>query len=151
MSRELKINYSAIGPGSHILVAVSGGADSVALLHLLKSLAKSRRWRLTVAHLDHGIRGKAARTDAAFVQALSRRLRIPSVVGRVKVPALAQRNGISLEMAARQARYAFLVRTARKVGAGLIVTAQTADDQVETLLMKFLRGAGPVASRMESR
>ena len=142
MSRELKINYSAIGPGSHILVAVSGGADSVALLHLLKSLAKSRRWRLTVAHLDHGIRGKAARTDAAFVQALSRRLRIPSVVGRVKVPALAQRNGISLEMAARQARYAFLVRTARKVGAGLIVTAHTADDQVETLLMKFLRGAG---------
>lgn len=128
--------------GAHILVAVSGGADSVALLHVLHQMAKRKRWQLTVAHLEHGIRGKRSREDASFVRALARRLKLPCVVGRVDVPGLAQGGGISIEMAARQARYAFLVRTARRVGAGLIATAHTADDQVETLLLKFLRGAG---------
>ena len=142
MRRELIINHSAIPSGSHILVAVSGGADSMALLHTLHGLAKSKRWRLTVAHLEHGIRGKTSREDAAFVRALALRLKIPCVMARVKVPELAKRNGISLEMAARQARYAFLARTARKVGADMIATAHTADDQAETLLLKFLRGAG---------
>jgi tRNA(Ile)-lysidine synthase len=123
-------------------VAVSGGADSVALLHVLHSLAKVNRWRLTVAHLEHGIRGKTSRDDAAFVQKLARRLKIPCIVGRAKVPALAKREGVSLEMAAREARYTFLVRTALRVGADMIATAHNADDQVETLLLKFLRGAG---------
>jgi len=140
--QNLLIDSGFVSPGVHLLVAVSGGADSVALLHVLQALAKGRRWRLTVAHLEHGIRGKTSRDDAAFVGALAKRLKIPCVVGRAKVPALAQRGGISLEMAARQARYAFLVRTARRVGADMIATAHTADDQVETLLLKFLRGAG---------
>jgi len=128
--------------GSHILVAVSGGADSVALLHALHGLAKRKRLRLTVAHLEHGIRGKTSREDAVFVRALALLLKIPCVIGQAKVPELAKRNGISLEMAARQARYAFLVRAARRVGADMIATAHTADDQAETLLLKFLRGAG---------
>jgi tRNA(Ile)-lysidine synthase len=127
---------------SHILVAVSGGADSVALLHSLHQVAKQRRWRLTVAHLNHGIRGKKANDDAAFVEAMARRLRIPCVVGRARVPALAKRKGISLEMAAREARYAFLTRTARAVKADGVATAHTADDQVETILLKLVRGAG---------
>jgi tRNA(Ile)-lysidine synthase len=127
---------------SHILVAVSGGADSVALLHSLHQAAKQHRWRLTVAHLNHGIRGKKASDDAAFVEAMARRLRIPCVVGRARVPALAKRKGISLEMAAREARYAFLVRTARAVKADVMATAHTADDQVETILLKLVRGAG---------
>jgi tRNA(Ile)-lysidine synthase len=127
---------------SHILVAVSGGADSVALLHSLHQAAKNNRWRLTVAHLNHGIRGKAAGEDAAFVEAMARRLRIPCVVGRARVPALAKRKGISLEMAAREARYAFLTRTARAVKADCVATAHTADDQVETILLKLVRGAG---------
>ncbi len=138
----LTINHSAIPLGSHILVAVSGGADSVALLRTLHAGMKAKRWQLTVAHLDHGIRGKSSLEDARFVRTLTQQLKIPCVIGRVKVPELARRTGVSLEMAARQARYAFLVRTARKVGAGLIATAHTADDQVETLLLKFLRGAG---------
>lgn len=140
--KAITINPVLIPSGAHILVAVSGGADSVALLHVLISQARRKRWRLTVAHLEHGIRGKASREDAAFVKAMALSLHVPCVIGRAKVPALAQRAGISLEMAARQARYAFLVRTARQVGADVIATAHTANDQVETLLMKFLRGAG---------
>lgn len=127
---------------SHILVAVSGGADSVALLHSLHQVAKKNRWRLTVAHLNHGIRGEAAGEDAAFVETMAKRLRIPCVIGRARVPALAKRKGISLEMAAREARYAFLVRTARAVKADVLATAHTADDQVETILLKWVRGAG---------
>jgi tRNA(Ile)-lysidine synthase len=128
--------------GNHILIAVSGGADSVALLHLMHEAARECRWRLTVAHLNHGIRGNLAGEDAAFVASLARQLRIPCVIGKARVPALAKRRGISLEMAAREARYAFLVRTARKVGADTIATAHTADDQAETVLLKLIRGAG---------
>lgn len=114
----------------------------MALLHLLHGKAKSRRLRLTVAHLNHGIRGKRAGEDAAFVSALARRLRIPCVVGKARVPLLARRRGISLEMAAREARYAFLAATAHKVKADMIATAHTSDDQVETILLKLVRGAG---------
>lgn len=123
-------------------MAVSGGADSVALLHALHGLMKRRRWRLTVAHLDHGIRGGQSRADARFVRTLARGLGLSCIVGRARVPGLARSRGVSLEMAAREARYAFLARTARKVAATCIATAHTADDQVETLLLKFLRGAG---------
>ena len=140
--QTLLIDSSLADAGAHVLVAVSGGADSVALLHALHALAKRKRWQLTVAHLEHGIRGKDSRDDAAFVRGLARRLNLPCVVGRAKVPQLARQQGVSLEMAAREARYAFLVRTARRVGASLMATAHTADDQVETILLKFLRGAG---------
>ncbi|MEI6168242.1 MAG: tRNA lysidine(34) synthetase TilS, partial [bacterium] len=139
---ENLIDSSLADAGAHVLVAVSGGADSVALLHALHALAERQRWQLTVAHLEHGIRGKDSRDDAAFVRALAGRLNLPCVVGRAKVPQLARQQGVSLEMAAREARYAFLVRTARRVGASLMATAHTANDQVETILLKFLRGAG---------
>lgn len=114
----------------------------MALLHTLHGLMKRKRWRLTVAHLDHGIRGDRSKADAGFVHSLAKALNLPCIVGRARVPELARSRGVSLEMAAREARYAFLVRTARKTGATAIATAHTADDQVETLLLKFLRGAG---------
>lgn len=133
---------SDVKPGEHILVAVSGGADSVALLHALHGLMKRKRWRLTVAHLDHGIRGECSKADAGFVRTLARTLKLPCIVGQARVGDRARSRGVSLEMAAREARYAFLVRSARKVGADTIATAHTADDQVETLLLKFLRGSG---------
>ena len=126
---------------NHIVLAVSGGADSMALLHSLHESAKDLRLRLTVAHLNHGIRGKAADEDAAFVLATARRLKLPCVMGKARVPARAKRRGISLEMAAREARYDFLSKTARKVGADVIAVAHTADDQVETILLKLMRGA----------
>lgn len=129
--------------GQHVLVAVSGGADSVALLYALKELAPSLGISLTVAHLNHCIRGKASDDDAVFVKTLAARLNVPFVQGRSGVPRRARRKGLSLEMAAREARYAFLGRTAQKVGADIVATAHTADDQVETMLLKLARGAGP--------
>ena len=129
--------------GAHVVVAVSGGADSVALLHVLHALQAERALRLTVAHLHHGIRHESADADAAFVQRLARRLGLPFILGRARVPALAQRRGISLEMAAREARYAFLARALRRAGADCVAVAHTADDQAETILLKLARGAGP--------
>ncbi len=138
----LPIDPSALPASSHILMAVSGGADSMALLYTLQALVPRFRWRVTVAHLNHGIRGVQADEDAAFVRKAATELGLPCVVGNARVPALARRKGLSIEMAAREARYAFLVRTARKVKADVIVTAHTADDQAETVLLKLIRGAG---------
>ncbi|MEK7751289.1 MAG: tRNA lysidine(34) synthetase TilS [Acidobacteriota bacterium] len=129
--------------GRRVLVAVSGGADSVALLLALHELAPRLGIRLTVAHLNHRIRGKAADRDAAFVRRLAHRIQLPVVVGRADVPRLARNSGLSLEMAARQARYDFLAKAATKVEADVIATAHTADDQAETVLLKLIRGAGP--------
>ena len=134
--------HALLRPGESVLVAVSGGADSVALLHVLHTLAKRQRWALTVAHLHHGLRA-AADGDAAFVSDLARRLGVPCVVSRVRVAALAKRCGISVEMAAREARYAFFARTAKNVGAAVVAVAHTADDQAETVLLRLIRGAGP--------
>jgi len=125
-----------------VLVAASGGADSTALLLALHELADTLRIRLAMAHLHHGIRGKEADGDAAFVRTLARRLHIPLIEGRADVPALARRKKISLEMAAREARYKFLVRAARQAGASVVATAHSADDQVETVLLRLARGAG---------
>jgi tRNA(Ile)-lysidine synthase len=135
--------YQLFRHGDHVLVAVSGGADSVALLLGLYEKASSLGISLAVAHLNHCIRGKASDTDAKFVKKLATRLGIPYIGARVNVPRLAEKNGLSMEMAAREARYSFLVQTARDVRAGIIATAHTADDQAETVLLKLARGAGP--------
>jgi len=135
--------HQLLSPGQHVLVAVSGGADSVALLYALQELAPSLGISLTAVHLNHCIRGKASDDDAAFVMNLTASLNIPFVQGRSDVPRRARRKGLSLEMAAREARYTFLGRMARKVGADIVATAHTADDQVETILLKLTRGAGP--------
>lgn len=129
--------------GCHVLVAVSGGADSVALLRGLACLSLSRGWRLSVAHLNHGLRGTASNADAAFVKRLCATLKIPCILGRSPVRALSRRKGLSLEMAAREVRYRFLVAAAKRCRADMIATAHTADDQAETVLLKMIRGAGP--------
>lgn len=128
--------------GERVLVAVSGGADSVALLRVLHELAPGLGISLAVAHLNHCIRGKASDADAGFVKKLATQLNIPFVCAKVDVPKLAKRSGLSMEMAAREARYSFLVKTARELKADVITTAHTADDQAETVLLKLARGAG---------
>jgi tRNA(Ile)-lysidine synthase len=130
-------------PGAHVVAAVSGGADSTALLLALHTLARNGCPALTAAHLHHGLRGRAADAEARFVRALCRTLGVRCVVGRAAVRARARRRGESIEMAARAARYAFLKRTAHRVGATHVATGHTRDDQAETVLLKLARGAGP--------
>lgn len=132
-------------PGEHVLCAVSGGADSVALLFLLKEKADRNEIRLTAAHFDHRIR-PASLEDARFVRTLCETISVPIVEGSADVPALAQASGMGLETAAREARRAFLENARREAGADVIATAHHAGDQAETVLMHLFRGAGPAGA-----
>jgi tRNA(Ile)-lysidine synthase len=135
-----------------VVVGVSGGADSTALLlalHELKSAGKLYV-NLCVAHLDHKLR-KTSAQDARWVAELSKKLGYECVVGRSKVAELARENNDNLEQAARQARYAFLERTAKRKSAKYILTAHTMDDQAETVLLRLMRGsAGTGLGGMEA-
>ncbi len=121
--------------GQRVLVAISGGADSVALTLALHHLGV----KLVLAHVNHGIRGRAAAADARFVAALARRLALPLVTGKFSVPQ-ERHPGESLEMAARRIRRDFLLQTARRRNLRLIATGHTADDQAETILLRIARG-----------
>lgn len=133
--------YALAPHGASLVVAVSGGADSVALLLLLAALRDQADYRLVVAHLNHSIREEAA-MDARFVQELAASLDLPCQVAIADVPALAATRSISLEMAAREARYEFLEQVARQHGATRIAIAHHADDQAETLLLNLMAGTG---------
>lgn len=124
-------------PDQTLVVGVSGGADSVALLHVLKEL----NVEIVVGHFNHHLRETAER-DAKFVAELCASWEIPFELGEGQVEQLAKTAGLGIEEAARQARYAFLFGLAKKFSAHAVVTAHHADDQVETVLMHFLRGAG---------
>ena len=125
-----------------ILVAVSGGGDSVALLRAMAALKGSGRGRLCAAHLNHQLRGEQSDDDEAFVVDLCRRLDVPCEVARVAVEQVAADSGDGLAAAARRARYRFLRQTAARLGARYVVTAHTADDQAETILHRVIRGTG---------
>lgn len=128
---------------TRVLVAVSGGGDSVALLHLLHRFAARRRIELTVAHLDHALRRGSA-VDSRFVARLAASLGLPLIASRRDVAAL-RRKDESPEEAARRVRRAFLLEAAKDAGAVAIATGHTVDDQAETILMRLARGAGPTA------
>jgi tRNA(Ile)-lysidine synthase len=130
-----------VPPDSRGLVAVSGGADSVALLHLLHAVAKSRGLELHVAHLDHALRPDSP-ADAAHVRDLCAALGVPLTVTRIAVAALARAAGGGIEEAARDARRNFLRETAQAQGCAWIALAHQRDDQAETFLLRLLRGAG---------
>lgn len=129
-------------PDALILVAVSGGPDSLCLLHLLDRLRRGGGPSLHVAHLDHGARGAQSRAEAEAVAALAEAWGLPATVARADVPALARARREGLMAAARRARYAFLAETARAVGARAVAVAHQADDQAETVLLHATRGAG---------
>ncbi len=131
-----------------LLVGVSGGIDSTALLH---ALAGQGFRRLTVLHLDHGLRGAAGAADAAFVKRLARRFSLPVIAGRVDVAALARERKLSIETAAREARYSFFARAARRTRCRTLLLAHHADDQVETFLFNLLRGGGSGLGGMRRR
>lgn len=135
-------SHNMAHPGATILVGVSGGPDSLCLLHVLWQLRERLAIRLHVAHLDHMLRGDAAATDAAFVHAVAEAWSLPVTVEQIDVAALAERERLNGHDAARRARYAFFARLAAAIGADAVATAHTADDQAETVLMHLLRGAG---------
>jgi tRNA(Ile)-lysidine synthase len=126
--------------GQKILVAVSGGLDSMLLLRLLHHLAGAHRWKLTVAHFNHQLRGPAADADERWVLQTARRLRLKAVSGRADVAAAARAAGISPEMAGRTLRHDFLARTARRLHIPAVALAHHADDQVELFFLRLLRG-----------
>lgn len=131
--------YRLLESGDKVVVGVSGGPDSVALLYSLNSLKKELRLKLEVAHLDHMLRKDSA-GDMAFVESLAQRLKLPVITAQINLKALAKQG--SLEEIARNARLGFLFRVARQVGADKIALGHNLDDQAETVLMRILRGAG---------
>ncbi len=134
--------YNMLSKNDLVLVCVSGGADSVALLYLLYLLKDEFRLKLHIAHLNHMIRAKEADRDAEFVRSLTQRLKLPIISRRADVPSFVKKNRLSCEEGARILRYRFFSETAAKIKADKVAIAHTADDQAETVLMRIIRGTG---------
>ncbi len=136
-------------PDGAILVAVSGGADSIAMLNMLCRSCDPRHHPLIVAHFHHGIRGAEADADAEAVHKMAEKLELRFILGRANIPEVAKKTGESEEMAARRLRHAFFQKTALTEHCVAIATGHTADDQIETLFLRLsrgtsLRGAGGI-------
>jgi tRNA(Ile)-lysidine synthase len=134
--------FGMISGDEHILVAVSGGPDSVALLLCLRDLAPALNLTLTVAHLNHGIRGMEAVADEEFVCGLASSSELPYISESIDVKGIAESEKRNVEEVAREKRYEFLRRTAAAIGAGKIAVGHTLNDQAETALFRFIRGTG---------
>ncbi len=134
---------ASIPRGAGVVVAVSGGGDSVALLHLLAELAERSLLTLAgVAHVNHRLRGAASDEDERFCRDLARRLGLPCLVESVAVADIARSRRVSVERAGHQVRHAFFGRAAAELGAGRVALGHTIDDQAETVLLRLIRGAG---------
>ncbi len=135
-------SHELLADGDCVVVAVSGGSDSVALLHLLCLLRDAHHLRLICAHFNHQLRGADSEADEVFVQELAASLHVPFERGSEDVAGYASAHHHSLEEAAREARLRFLRMTALQTGAACIATAHTRDDQAETVLFRLLKGTG---------
>lgn len=135
-------HYDMFSPGDKVLVAVSGGPDSVAMLHALHTHSQELGISLHVAHLNHGIRGEQSNLDEVFVRDLAHSLGLPITVGNVDVPSLRVKMHIGEEEAGRIERYKFLQYTSTEIDADKIAIGHTADDRAESVLLNIIRGCG---------
>lgn len=136
--------HSMIQDGNAVLVGVSGGPDSVALLHILRTFAPKYRLRMAIAHLNHSLRPNESERDQAFVTALAEQFEMPLFLEKRDVRRYQEKHHLSLEEAARQVRYRFYHRTAAKYNYEKIALGHHADDNAEQVLMAMLRGSGPL-------
>ncbi|MGE5633420.1 MAG: tRNA lysidine(34) synthetase TilS [Caulobacteraceae bacterium] len=134
--------YNMLQKGDRIVVGVSGGPDSLCLLHILKTLSNECGYELYAAHLNHKFRGKDADEDAAFVERTCKEWGIPAWVEAFDVPAYIVETGLSPEEAGREIRYKLFNEMCDRVGANKIAVAQNLNDHIETILMRFMRGSG---------
>ncbi len=132
-------HYGMLEKGDRVLVAVSGGPDSVCLVHVLKTLKNKLGITLFIAHLDHGVRGEESRRDAQFVKDLAKKMQVKSV--SKKLAPKKAKSKLSPEEQLREKRYAFFKESCAKVGADIVATAHTLDDQAETVMMRIIKGA----------
>ncbi|MSR77469.1 MAG: tRNA lysidine(34) synthetase TilS [Candidatus Omnitrophica bacterium] len=136
------INDHVLHKKDKILIACSGGPDSVALFHLFRSLRTGWSFRLGLAYFNHGLRKQAARGDEFFVRNLGKDYRVSVYLGRGEVQKAAKQEKASLEEAGRKLRYEFLIRTAKRYGYSKVLLAHHQNDQAETVLMRMLQGTG---------
>ena len=134
--------YGMLFPEDRVVVGVSGGPDSVALLHILKELAPRLKISLSLAHLNHRFRSRDSDRDAEYVQELALELGLPVIVESRDVPAFIKKEGLSPEGGARRARYDFFNKVVTRLKANKVALGHNADDQAETVLMRLLRGSG---------
>jgi len=139
---QLIHQHHMVNPGDRVLVGVSGGVDSVVLLHVLNGLRKKLGIDLHIAHLNHQFRGEEAERDADFVRHLAQEFHIPCTVESYDVPAVIHEQKLSPQDAARQVRYRFFTVVANDTKSDKIATAHHADDQAETVIMGLIRGVG---------
>ena len=136
--------FNMVLPRETLIIGVSGGPDSIALLNIIyHNFAKQFGLKIHVAHLHHGLRGKESDSDAVFVNKVSSQLGLPCTVLKIDIAALAKRKKMTIEEAGRYARYDFFNKLADKIGATKILVAHNSDDNVETFLMRIIRGSGP--------
>lgn len=142
--RRIGEEHRLWSPGDCIVVAVSGGPDSIALLYIMHAIAKrmERGLSLVCAHINHGFRPEESLEEVEFVQGLAGQLDLPFELGNLDIPSYMEQSGKGTQLAAREKRYEFLHAVAEKYGAASIALAHHADDQAETVMMRILRGSG---------
>src|SRR3989304_8936645 len=134
--------FNMLQKGDRVIVACSGGPDSVALLHLLNQIKEKYDLKLFVAHINHKLRGQESDEDERFVKRLAQNLRLDSYARSFDVARIARKKKLSLEEAAREVRYEYLNKLALRLRATKISLGHNADDQAETVLMRLIRGTG---------
>lgn len=139
--------HELVSPGATIVVGISGGADSMCLLHVLHTLAKELGVKLHAAHLNHRLRGHESEMDAQYVEGIARSMDIPVTVESADVAGHRNAEAVSLEEAARELRYRFLAEVASGIGAAYVAVGHTWDDHIETVVLHLLRGTGTMGLR----